>query len=107
MQQGEVQSATPPPILHLTLLHPLDDHYGLAPLEAPRVAVDTHNAAASWNKALLDNAARPSRALGVAGADRTVMAGGPVARPQRQLAVSYPGAPHPGRPLPPEGGLDW
>src|SRR4051794_5827751 len=28
------QSAALPPILHLSLLHPLDDHYGLAPLEA-------------------------------------------------------------------------
>src|ERR1044072_1263562 len=52
-----------PPILHLTFFHPLDDHYGLAPLEAAAIAVDTHNAAARWNKALLDNAARPSAPL--------------------------------------------
>ena len=51
------------PILHLALFHPLDDHYGFAPLEAAAVALDIHNAAASWNKALLDNAARPSGAL--------------------------------------------
>ena len=31
------QSAPPlPPILHLPHFHPLDDHYGLAPLEAGR-----------------------------------------------------------------------
>src|SRR5256885_247431 len=63
------QSGAPPPILHLTLLHPLDDHYGLAPLEAAAVAVDTHNAAAKWNKALLDNAAQPCGALVFTGAD--------------------------------------
>src|SRR3954471_18333797 len=57
------QAAALPPILHLSLMHPLDDHYGLATLEAASVAVDTHNAAAAWNKALLDNAARPSGAL--------------------------------------------
>ena len=57
------QGAALPPILHLTHFHPLDDHYGLAPLEAAGVAVDTHNAAAAWNKSLLDNAARPSGAL--------------------------------------------
>ena len=34
-----------PPILHLTLFHPLDDHYGLAPLEAAATALDIHNAA--------------------------------------------------------------
>ena len=39
-------SSPVPPILHLTFFHPLDDHYGLAPLEAAAVAVDTHNAAA-------------------------------------------------------------
>jgi HK97 family phage portal protein len=62
------QSAPPvPPILHLTAFHPLDDHYGLAPLEAAAVAVDTHNAAARWNKSLLDNSARPSGALVYAG----------------------------------------
>src|SRR3954453_19702320 len=63
------QGAALPPILHLTLMHPTDDHYGLAPLEAAAVAVDTHNAAAKWNKALLDNAARPSGALVYTGGD--------------------------------------
>ena len=29
-----------PPILHLTFFHPLDDHYGLAPIEAAAVAVE-------------------------------------------------------------------
>ncbi len=51
------------PILHLRLFHPLHDHYGFAPLEAAASAVDIHNAASNWNKALLDNAARPSGAL--------------------------------------------
>ena len=44
-------------------LHPLDDHYGLGCLGAAAGAVAMHNAAARWNKALLDNAARPSGAL--------------------------------------------
>jgi HK97 family phage portal protein len=50
-------------LLHLALFHPLDDHYGMAPLEAAAQSLDLHNAAAEWNKALLDNAARPSGAL--------------------------------------------
>ena len=57
------------PILHMKLFHPLDDHYGLPPLAAAQVALDTHNAAGFWNKALLDNAARPSGALVYAGPD--------------------------------------
>src|SRR5436190_13192659 len=95
------------PILHLTLLHPLDDHYGLAPLEAASVAVDTHNAAASWNKALLDNAARPSGALVFEGAEGAVMADGQFERLQRELGAEYQGARNAGRPLLLEGALDW
>jgi HK97 family phage portal protein len=56
-QDGE---AAVPPILHLAQFHPLDDHYGFPALEAAQVSLDVHNAASAWNKALLDNAARPS-----------------------------------------------
>jgi phage portal protein BeeE len=34
------QNVPVPPILHFTAFHPLDDHYGLAPLEAAAVAVE-------------------------------------------------------------------
>ena len=96
-----------PPILQLTLFHPLDDHYGLAPLEAAAIAVDTHNAAASWNKALLDNAARPSGALVYAAPDDTVLSDAQFERLKRELADTYQGAANAGRPLLLEGGLDW
>lgn len=62
-----------PPILHLTFFHPLDDHYGLAPVEAAAIAIDTHNASSKWNKALLDNAARPSGALVYSGPEGAVL----------------------------------
>ncbi len=96
-----------PPILHLTFFHPLDDHYGLAPLEAAAVAVDTHNAAAKWNKALLDNAARPSGALVYAGPEGTVLSDSQFERLKRELTDTYQGAANAGRPLLLEGGLDW
>ena len=35
----------------------------MPPLAAGQSALDTHNVAAGWNKALLDNSARPSGAL--------------------------------------------
>ncbi|HEV7877904.1 phage portal protein [Bradyrhizobium sp.] len=101
------QLATPvPPILHLTFFHPLDDHYGLAPIEAAAVAVDTHNSAARWNKALLDNAARPSGAL-VFAADNNVLSAQQFDRLKRELDETYTGTANAGRPMLLEGGLDW
>ncbi|MEM8552393.1 MAG: phage portal protein, partial [Pseudomonadota bacterium] len=43
-QEGRV-----PPILHLTLFHPLDDHYGFAPIEAAQTSLDIHNASGAWS----------------------------------------------------------
>jgi phage portal protein BeeE len=43
------------PILHVRLFHPVNDHYGMSPIEAAATAIDIHNTASSWNKALLDN----------------------------------------------------
>jgi HK97 family phage portal protein len=96
-----------PPILHLTCFHPLDDHYGLSSLEAAAVAVDTHNAAACWNKALLDNAARPSGALVYSGPDGAMLSDNQFERLKRELEDTYQGAVNAGRPLLLEGGLDW
>ena len=101
------QDAAPPPILHLSQLHPLDDHYGLSALEAAATAVDTHNAAARWNKALLDNAARPSGALVYAGPDNALLSEAQFERLKRELEDTYQGAVNAGRPLLLEGGLDW
>jgi HK97 family phage portal protein len=101
------QDARQPPILHLTLINPLDDYYGLSPLEAAAVAVDTHNAAAQWNKALLDNAARPSGALVYAGPDGFLLQEAQFERLQAELNRQYQGTANAGRPLILEGGLDW
>ncbi|TDR88951.1 phage portal protein [Enterovirga rhinocerotis] len=97
----------PPPILHLTLFHPLDDHYGLSPMEAAAVALDIHNAAGAWNKALLDNAARPSGALVFVGPAGTALSDAQFDRLKGELETSYQGAANAGRPLLLEGGLDW
>jgi HK97 family phage portal protein len=92
------------PILHLTLFHPADDHYGLSPMEAAATALDIHNAAGAWNKALLDNAARPSGALVVAGQALTEAQ---FDRLKADLDANYQGAANAGRPLLLEGGLEW
>lgn len=101
------QNAVLPPILHLSFFNPLDDHYGLSPLEAAAIAVDTHNAAAVWNKALLDNAARPCGALVYDGADGMGMTPAQMERLKADFAEQYQGAGNTGRPLILEGGLEW
>lgn len=96
------------PIYHLALFHPDSDHYGLSPLEAAAAAVDIHNAAAAWNKALLDNSARPSGALvykGASGHDH--LNEDQFGRLKSELQNAYQGADNAGRPMLLEGGLDW
>lgn len=94
------------PILHVRLFHPANDHYGMSPIEAAASSIDLHNAASAWNKALLDNAARPSGAL-VYAAKSGVMTGEQFARLKAELELSFQGAKNAGRPLLLEGGLDW
>ncbi len=93
--------------LHLTLFHPLDDHYGFAPLEAAAMATDVHNAASAWNKALIDNSARPSGALIYAPKEGGNLSTDQFDRLKAQLHEEYRGANQAGKPLLLEGGLDW
>jgi HK97 family phage portal protein len=94
------------PILHTRLFHPANDHYGMSPIEAAAVAIDIHNTASGWNKALLDNSARPSGAL-VYAATNGQMTEEQFARLKCELEANYQGAAHAGRPPLLEGGLDW
>ena len=94
------------PILHLKLFHPLDDWYGQSPMEAAAYAIDIHNAGGAWNKALIDNAARPSGALVYsAGAGR--LDEETFARLKLEINELMSGAENAGRPMLLEGGLDW
>lgn len=97
-------------LLHLKAFHPLDDWYGMSPLEAAAVSVDQHNDAAKWNASLLQSSGRPSGAL----VFRPLHADAPdtLTAEQRQslraeLEAHYTGAGAAGRPLVLEGGLDW
>jgi HK97 family phage portal protein len=95
------------PILHVRQFHPLDDYYGFPPLEAAQTSLDLHNAASAWNKALLDNAARPSGALVYQGEGGTNLSQEQFERLRQELSANYQGAGNAGRPLLLEGGLSW
>jgi HK97 family phage portal protein len=94
------------PILHMALFNPSNDYYGMSPIEAAGSAIDLHNAASAWNKALLDNAARPSGAL-VYAANSGHLPEEQFARLKAELESNYQGAANAGRPMLLEGGLDW
>ncbi len=96
-----------PQVCHLKSFHPQDDHYGLSPLHAAATAVDVHNAATRWSKALLDNAARPSGAIIYKGPEGQGMTTDQYDRLVSEMEAHHQGARNAGRPMLLEGGLDW
>lgn len=96
-------------ILHLRSFNPLNDWYGLSPIEAAAYSIDQHNQSGAWNQALLQNGARPSGALVV----RAEAVGGGVlsaeqyTRIKQQVDEQFSGPANAGRPLLLEGGLEW
>lgn len=96
------------PICHVKSFHPQDDHYGFSPMQAAASAVDVHNSASAWSKALLDNAARPSGAIIYKGSDgQAAMSSDQYDRLLTEMESHHQGARNAGRPMLLEGGLDW
>lgn len=97
-----------PSLIHIRAMHPLDDHYGLGALGAAAGAIAIHNAATKWNKALLDNAARPSGALVYDPGDPgAALSGEQFDRLKEEMEAGFAGAANAGRPMLLEGGLKW
>ena len=94
-------------VAHVRSLHPRDDHYGMGCLDAAIAAASVHNRASRWNKALLDNAARPSGALVHDPADGAMLSADQFRRLRDELAAEFAGSGNAGRPLLLEGGLKW
>lgn len=96
------------PLCHIKTFHPQDDHYGFSPMQAAAQAVDVHNAASRWSKALLDNAARPSGAIVYRGAEgQGSLSTDQYDRLVAEMESHHQGARNAGRPMLLEGGLDW
>ncbi len=97
------------PVMHLRTFHPEDDYYGLSPLEAAAFGIDIHNSSQNWNKALLDNAARPSGALMFEPSEGAPghLSDEQFKRLKEELEENYQGAVNAGRPFLLEGGLKW
>ncbi|MFM5950725.1 MAG: phage portal protein, partial [Novosphingobium sp.] len=96
-----------PNLIHIRFFHPGDDHYGAGCLAAAEEAVLTHNAAAAWNRQLLENAARPSGALVYDPGDGAGLSADQFERLKQELSAAYAGHANAGRPMLLEGGLKW
>jgi HK97 family phage portal protein len=94
------------PLLHNKMFHPLNDWYGMSPLEAAAFWIDIHNQAGAWNKSLLDNGARPSGAL-IVKEELGNLTVEQKTELKKELREAYAGATNVGRPMLLEGGMDW
>lgn len=94
-------------LVHIKALNPLQEQTGLGCVEAASAAASIHNRASRWNKALLDNAARPSGALSYEPPDGATLSSTQFARLRDEIERQFSGSQNAGRPLLLEGGLRW
>ena len=97
-------------IMHWKGFHPLNDWYGLSPLEAAMLALDQNNAGQKWNLALMQNSATPSGVLQMKVSEsnpRGALTADQYARIKKEFEENYQGAKNAGKPLVIEGGLNW
>lgn len=91
------------PVLQLKFFHPLDDWYGMSPIEAAACSIDQHNAVASHNLSLLQNGGRPSGAIivkyGLNDEERSNL--------KERLDSIYSGSSNAGKMVVMEGDLEW
>lgn len=96
-----------PNLIHIRHFHPADDHAGAGCLAAAEQAVAIHNAAADWNRQILENSARPSGALVYDNGEGGTLTSEQFDRLREELTGTYAGAANAGRPMLLEGGLKW
>lgn len=94
-------------LIHVKSLNPVSDQQGLGCLEAASAAAAIHNRASCWNKALLDNAARPSGALSYDPPDGAPLSASQFERLREEIERQFSGSNNAGRPMLLEGGLRW
>ncbi len=107
-QVYEVEPEKPSPVLHLKFYHPLDDWYGLSPIEAAAKSIDQHNAVSGHNLSLLQNGGRPSGAFVI----KPNAHSSPLSEKQRQemrhdIQRLYQGSDNAGKIMVLEGDFEW
>lgn len=94
-------------LIHIRALNPVSEQLGLGCLEAASAAASIHNRASRWNKALLDNAARPSGALTYDPPDGAPLSATQFDRLREEIEKQFSGSGNAGRPMLLEGGMRW
>lgn len=92
------------PLGHLKFFNPLNDWYGMSPLEAALKALDIHNTVSGHNLALLQNGGRPSGALMIRD---TTLSETQRSQLREDLKGVYEGAANAGRMMILEGDFKW
>ena len=95
------------PLLHLKLFHPLNDWYGMSPVEATAASIDHHNEVAKHNLAILQNGGRPSGALILEGDDIHRLSEEDHQTLRTQIREMFQGADNAGRVVVLEGKMKW
>lgn len=90
-------------VLHLKAFHPLDDWYGLSPIEVAAKQIDTQAMAAEWNARLLQHDCRPPGAIVTEGN----LDDEQHKRLETQMEEKMMGYKHAGRPPVFEAGIKW
>lgn len=90
-------------IRHVKTFNPLDDTYGMSPIEAAAYSIDQHNEANRWLQGLLQNGASPSGML----INEDEMSEPAFNRLKAEIDEKYSGGSNAGRPMLLEGGLKW
>jgi HK97 family phage portal protein len=95
-------------ILHIKMFHPLNDWYGMSPIEAAACSIDQHNSVAAHNLSLLQNGGRPSGVLKLnSKADRGYMIEEQRQNLRHDMINAYEGTKNAGRILILEGDFEW
>lgn len=95
------------PLLHLKNFHPLNDWYGLSPVEVASNSIDQHNSVAGHNLALLQNGGRPSGALMMKASHSRPLTDMQRETLREDLRQAYEGSGNAGRILVLEGDFEW
>ena len=98
-------------VKHIKLFNPMDDYYGLSPIQSAATDIDQHNLANKHNVNLLQNGARPSGAVVFKPKDET---GAQIQLSDTQrnqlmtdLTQRFSGTGNAGKPMLLEGDFDW